>query len=311
MPHFFSSCAAIFGDQLKLLSKIGPTFALQLLLSFFSLILILAFSYCNMVRILEATHLIHEDEPIQLFQTSLNNDVHFFAGSSRVTDALIKVDVWGENIEVTPSSHVEHRLTGFSEPILNIKPKIAQEKYLYNSKFSYNIISRVGKPNMAYQYTLPFQKGYTFGIQQAFFGITHRPETNSEYAVDFAMPENTVVCAARSGTIVAYRDDSSIGGSGEEFLKYGNYIYVRHEDNTYACYWHLKTNGVLVPLGSHVDAGQCIALSGKTGQAQYPHLHFDVLYKTIDGKLKSIPISFLTDKGLTTPTVGTFVRRQI
>ncbi|MEI9909620.1 MAG: M23 family metallopeptidase [Bacteroidota bacterium] len=41
-------------------------------------------------------------------------------------------------------------------------------------------------------------------------------------------------------------------------------------------YWHLQKDGALVNVGDTVKTGQAIALSGKTGYAAVPHLHFMV-----------------------------------
>jgi murein DD-endopeptidase MepM/ murein hydrolase activator NlpD len=48
---------------------------------------------------------------------------------------------------------------------------------------------------------------------------------------------------------------------------------IRHADGSFARYYHLTTNGVLVGLGEKVAQGQRTALSGDSGTSAGPHLH--------------------------------------
>ena len=103
---------------------------------------------------------------------------------------------------------------------------------------------------------------------------------------------------AFEGTVVAFRQDSDMGGADEEFAACSNYVVVKHADGTFAEYVHLKKDGVLVKLGQHVKRHQPLALSGNTGRSTGPHLHFAVFYN-IDGKTrKTIPTRFHTDAGI-------------
>jgi murein DD-endopeptidase MepM/ murein hydrolase activator NlpD len=53
----------------------------------------------------------------------------------------------------------------------------------------------------------------------------------------------------------------------------------------------------MVKLGDQVKVGQPIALSGQTGFASKPHLHFAV-FQAIDGtKVRSLPFRLKTDHG--------------
>ena len=93
-------------------------------------------------------------------------------------------------------------------------------------------------------YALPYGKE-THKVVQGWFGsLSHRRGSNDEYAIDFEMPVGTKVRAAREGTVVAVRQDSSVGGGNDKFHTSDNYIVVRHADGTFAEYKHLKHNGV-------------------------------------------------------------------
>jgi hypothetical protein len=74
----------------------------------------------------------------------------------------------------------------------------------------------------------------------------------------------------------------------------GNYIMIRHSDNTVAAYLHLKKGSLLVKKDQHVARGQVIALSGNTGNASGPHVHVDVrkYWNSSNDKGPTLPIKF-------------------
>ena len=59
----------------------------------------------------------------------------------------------------------------------------------------------------------------------------------------------------------------------ESYYGYGKCIIIRHAFGIETLYSHNKKN--LVKVGDHVKAGQKIALTGQTGRATTPHLHFE------------------------------------
>ena len=58
---------------------------------------------------------------------------------------------------------------------------------------------------------------------------------------------------------------------------YGNYVWIRHNDNVYAVYSHLAS-AVLVSPGQYVSKGQIIGYMGNSGSSTGIHLHFGVYY---------------------------------
>lgn len=87
--------------------------------------------------------------------------------------------------------------------------------------------------------------------------------------VDWAVPTGTPVYASCGGTVVK----AGWGGG------YGYVVYIKHEDGRQTRYAHLSK--VLVSVGSKVNQGTRIGLSGNTGISSGPHLHFEML---INGK---------------------------
>lgn len=139
-------------------------------------------------------------------------------------------------------------------------------------------------------YLLPYAHGTKHLISQGYFGrISHQ----GLYALDFAMPDGTAIDAARAGVVIAVKQDSNVGGASAAYANDGNYIEVMHADATWAIYAHLRQGGARVGRGQRVGAGQEIGLSGHTGEATGPHLHFAV-YRAGWGGPRTIPTVFLT-----------------
>ena len=93
------------------------------------------------------------------------------------------------------------------------------------------------------------------------------------------------------------RDDSTVGGPDPRYKPLGNYVIIKHADSTFADYHHLKSGGARVKIGDEVTTGQPIGLSGHTGFASKPHLHF-MVFQAIDGKtVLSLPFRLKTDQG--------------
>ena len=155
-------------------------------------------------------------------------------------------------------------------------------------------------------YAMPFGPGRYVVMQGPRGTFSHSAGSGSENAVDWTVPEGTIVCAARDGRVVGVRQDSNIGGADQRFRPFANYIIVKHDDGTFAEYVHLQKDGAMVKLGDDVATGQPIGLSGQTGFASKPHLHFDV-FQAIDGKRKqSLPFRLKTNHG----TFTDFIRGQ-
>lgn len=64
-------------------------------------------------------------------------------------------------------------------------------------------------------------------------------------------------------------------GAGNNFnVMYGNKIEILHDDGNKAIYAHLRSINVMV--GQRVDYNTIIAMSGCSGAARVPHLHFEI-----------------------------------
>lgn len=98
-----------------------------------------------------------------------------------------------------------------------------------------------------------------YGIR--FFGL--RPDLHK--GVDLDVPVGTAVSAMKTGT-VAFAGQMS---------GYGLVVILRHGDNLQTVYAHLSE--ISVRKGDPVRGRQVIGLSGRSGNATGPHLHFEVV----------------------------------
>lgn len=89
----------------------------------------------------------------------------------------------------------------------------------------------------------------------------------SHSGVDIKTKPNDEVLAAFDGVVEQ---------SGP-YYGYGNYIVIRHAYGFSTCYSHQSKN--YVRKGEKVKAGQVIGLTGSTGRATTPHLHFELRFK--------------------------------
>ena len=150
------------------------------------------------------------------------------------------------------------------------------------------------KDDTSYVYSLPYEEGKTFRVIQGYFShFTHKERA----ALDFNMKRGTKITAARGGIVVRAKEDGTRGGLKSKYRADGNNIVIQHDDGTRAGYWHLQHNSALVNVGDTVKTGQVIALSGKTGYAAVPHLHF-LVWKSGGGQWQQIPTRFQTSKGI-------------
>lgn len=115
--------------------------------------------------------------------------------------------------------------------------------------------------------------------------------------VDFRSAPGTQVFAAEDGFIVETGDTDS----GCRKASYGKWILIRHANNLSTLYAHLATIGAYP--GQQVKRGDYIGLSGASGYATGPHLHFTVfatpavrvesIRSRVCGRLMTLPISSL------------------
>lgn len=139
------------------------------------------------------------------------------------------------------------------------------------------------------KYVLPYPVGKSYIVTLSHCGGSFHSEGEpDEYGVDFAMDIGKSITAARAG-IVVYVEEGGVDGD----QSHNNIVIVEHDDGTFGQYLHLTQNGALVEVGEEVGQGAQIGLSGNTGLAGFPHLHFIVTKAgTYHYPYTSIPTTF-------------------
>ena len=97
-----------------------------------------------------------------------------------------------------------------------------------------------------------------FGLKRILNGEPRSPHSG----IDIGVPEGTPIKASQDGTVAL---------TGEFYLP-GKVVILSHGCRVYTYYAHLSK--ILVAEGDKVKAGQVIGLSGSSGRATGPHLHF-------------------------------------
>jgi murein DD-endopeptidase MepM/ murein hydrolase activator NlpD len=125
----------------------------------------------------------------------------------------------------------------------------------------------------------PIAEGGTVWTDKAYpYGSDKNGTLRTHHGVEFNVPAGTPILAAASGRVVVAGPDSEQRlGATTNF--YGLVVVIELDSRldgrpVYNLYGHLSEVGVVV--GQHVQAQDVIALSGGSGVADGPHLHFEV-----------------------------------
>jgi len=135
------------------------------------------------------------------------------------------------------------------------------------------------QPSVVPKWTFPIARtgGEPCYCVQGWGGVLTHFGMENHHAVDISCPEGTPVLAAADGIVCGVVNDQiTEGGHINHLFRGYNHVTVKHEDGTQALYLHNSKGTAKVAEGDAVKAGQTLALTGKTGFAPWPHLHFQV-----------------------------------
>ena len=118
-----------------------------------------------------------------------------------------------------------------------------------------------------------------FADRRLYRYTNNETSTSMHNGIDYGVPEGTEVSSCAAGKVVMAENRISTGLS----------IVIEHLPGLYSVYYHLSS--LNVKEGQIVKQGELIGLSGKTGLATGPHLHWEV-------RPNALPVSpefFLSD----------------
>ncbi|MES2088202.1 MAG: M23 family metallopeptidase [Patescibacteria group bacterium] len=186
----------------------------------------------------------------------------------------------GEQLEKTVSIGAREKISaplGIPEKLggntpqaaTNLVSTLSQENVVLNSLWTQPKALWTGK------FTFPLENpivtdSYGYTRQTSGYTITHK-------GTDFRAPEGTKIFASNRGVVRLSRT----------FRNYGKTVVIDHGQGLFTFYMHLSK--IKVSEGQLVSAGQLIGLSGQTGYAEKPHLHFTVRV----GGLSIDPMKFM------------------
>ncbi len=125
----------------------------------------------------------------------------------------------------------------------------------------------------------PVPDGFAVWTDKTYpYGSTRNGTLQPHHGVEFNVVTGTPILAAGAGTVVVAGDD--LGAAyGPQSNFYGKLVIIEHQPRyrdqpVYTLYGHLSE--IFVIPGQKVESQEQIALSGGTGVAEGPHLHFEV-----------------------------------
>lgn len=215
-------------------------------------------------------------------------------------DITVTLAANGTNLASTPRLPVTRTIPkDFDAVVAALVPARAGQPWDWTYEYHWTRGRREGRHDRHAVYELPFTAGERrFVVQGSGGAFSHRGD--EEHAVDWDLPEGTMVRAARGGVVDGVEERYHRGGPDEALRDEGNYVFVRHEDGTEAEYYHFQRDGVLVEPGQAVKVGDPLGFSGRTGYTTGPHLHV-MVFTALDGtRRRSYPLRWRTvEEGVT------------
>jgi murein DD-endopeptidase MepM/ murein hydrolase activator NlpD len=124
----------------------------------------------------------------------------------------------------------------------------------------------------------PVRDGVVWTDKYYPYGSTRGGALRPHHGVEFNVNYSTEILAAAAGTVRVAGDDR-LAAIGPTTNFYGNVVVIEHDflfegQPVFTLYAHLSY--VLVQVGQTVQAHDLLALSGASGLADGPHVHFEV-----------------------------------
>lgn len=169
--------------------------------------------------------------------------------------SILKKDFLSETIELNESNTAIKTNTS--------EKRMAQIDKLNKILFSINNDSQFAEGNFTFPVTSKRRTAF-FGDRRVYAYSNGKSSTSVHNGHDYGIPTGTVISACADGKVVMAEDRISTGWS----------IVIEHMPGLYSLYYHMSK--LEVEVGQTVKQGERLGLSGATGLATGPHLHWEV-----------------------------------
>lgn len=146
----------------------------------------------------------------------------------------------------------------FVKPPASVRRRIEADQRAFNAAFAQPFAPPLFRA--AFDWPLVAETSGRYGDQRLFNG----KQEGQHYGLDLDAATGTPIRAANAGEVVMVRDNYYAGLT----------VLVWHGADLYTAYFHLSAAGVKV--GQAVARGDEVGLSGASGRATGPHLHWGV-----------------------------------
>ncbi|MCJ2164484.1 MULTISPECIES: M23 family metallopeptidase [unclassified Pseudodesulfovibrio] len=171
------------------------------------------------------------------------------------------------SVQVTSVEYPKQELTlppGMVTPPQDVYDRIAAERELTTA--AKNTVSAQRLWRLPLERPVEGEVSSLYGLKRILNGTPKNPHRGQ----DLRSPMGNPVKAAADGVVILVGDHYYAGNS----------VYIDHGNGVVTMYFHLSKP--IVKEGDKVQRGQAIGLSGQSGRATGPHLHFSV---SVLGKL--------------------------
>lgn len=97
--------------------------------------------------------------------------------------------------------------------------------------------------------------------------------------VDVIAAADGRVLRTRDGETDALKSKADLNAIKDDRKECGNAVLLEHGSGLQTIYCHLKRSSITVRRGDKISAGEKIAQVGQSGLAEFPHLHFGVIWE--------------------------------
>ena len=191
--------------------------------------------------------------------------------TARIGDALVRIESEGGAIRNLPFI-IENRVFQSETIPLNqantdLRTVPDPQKTL-ESEILWAIISRTGKEIYSDGLFTPpvtsTRRTSDYGDRRVYAYANGTTDTSIHAGVDCGVPTGTPVMACAAGKVAL----------AKERIVTGNTVILEHLPGVYSLYYHMDS--IAVSEGSVVAGGTVLGLSGSTGLATGPHLHWEI-----------------------------------